>query len=204
MDLDLRSSSGALVKALGTDKGVLYVQDHLARYADAVIRGEVFTASNVGAQAVSVALATVYTGLCLSNPITSGKRAIIIAAQYAISVAEAAVASQHLIAGGSSAGVVTHTTPLAAPGIQRALIGAGSGVDAAGSAMKVDSACTVVNPYYLASLRAGFTATALGGGQGSEPSLHGMFLVDPGGWIAFGALTAITGFGSFVWIERTI
>lgn len=205
MDMQVQTLDGSPVGLKGTKKGSVYVQDFGARYAEAVIAGSVFSASNVAAQAVSVALATTYTGLCLSNPVGSGKRAIILSASYAISVAEAAIATQHLIAGGSSTGVITHTTPLAAPGIQSALIGAAAGTtNSASSAMKVDSACTVVNPYYLASLRSGFTAGALGGGQSSEPSVHGMFVVDPGGWIAHGALTAITGFGSFVWMEVAI
>ena len=164
----------------------------------------VFTASNVAAQAVSVALTTVYTGLCISNPIGSGKILEVIGGQYAVSVAEVAIATQHLLAGGSSTGVITHTTPLAAPGIQRALIGQGAGVasSSVGSVANVDSACTLVNPYYHSATRGGFTAGAFGGpGTGGLIDLEGLVYVGPGGWVAWGALTAITGFGSFIWRE---
>jgi hypothetical protein len=170
----------------------------MARYSN------VFSASNVAAQAVSVALTTVYTGLVISNPIGSGKVLEFLSGQYAISVGEAAVATQHLIAGGSSTGIITHTTALAAPGIQRALIGQGAGVatSSVGSVANADSAATVVNPYYHSSTRGGFTAGALGGpGMGIMLNLEGLVYVGPGGWVAWGALTAITGFGSFIWRE---
>ncbi|MEO6293047.1 MAG: hypothetical protein ABIO88_10565, partial [Burkholderiaceae bacterium] len=43
------------------------VADAHGRYLTAALEGRLFSASNVAAQAVSVALATTYTGLCLSN-----------------------------------------------------------------------------------------------------------------------------------------
>ena len=163
----------------------------------------VFTASNVAAQAVSVALTTVYTGLCISNPIGSGKNLVFKGCQYALSVAPAGIASLHLIAGGSSTGIITHTTALAAPGIQRARIGQGAGVasSSVGSVANADSAATVVNPYYLLALGSGFTAAAL---YATTPLWIPLpdLTVEPGGWIAWGALTAVTGFGSFMWAEE--
>jgi len=182
--------------------GQQFTADFLPRYYEATVRGFVFTASNVGAQAVSVALATTYTGLCLSNPIGSGKNFILIGGQYALTVAPAAIASLHLIAGGNTSNV-THTTPLAAPGIQSALIGqnAGTGTSAVGTVARVDSAATIANPYYLAGLGSGFTAAALYATTPLQIDFGGMFVIGPGGYVAWGALTAVTGFGSFVWIE---
>ncbi len=180
--------------------GEQVVADAHGRYMEATLRGNVFTASNVAAQAVSVALTTTYTGLCLSNPAGNTKNLALLAGQYAITVAEAAIASQHLIAGYSAAGIVTHTTALAAPGIQNAIINGN-----VNSTARVDSAATIVNPYYLMPIRAGFTAAALGGpGMGALVDFGGMFIIPPGGWIAWGALTAITGFGGFVWEEIDI
>jgi hypothetical protein len=43
------------------------------RYYEQTYRGAMFSAANQSAQAVSVALATTYTGLCLYNPVNSGK-----------------------------------------------------------------------------------------------------------------------------------
>src|SRR5260221_7582059 len=86
-----------------TRTGDAATSDAHGRYQEAVTNGSVFSASNVAAQAVSVALTTTYTGLCLSNPAGNTKNLVLLGAQYAISVAEAAIASQHLIAGFSSA-----------------------------------------------------------------------------------------------------
>jgi hypothetical protein len=177
--------------------GEQVVSDAHGRYLEAVRQGRVYTAHNVAAQALSVALATTYTGLCLSNPAGNAKWLSLLAVQFAVSVAEVAVASQHLIAGYSSAGIVTHTTPLAAPGPQNAIINGGYD----GSA-KVDSAATIVNPYYHTALRSGFTAGALGGpGMMALVDFAGLVLIPPGGWVAIGALTALTGLGSMIWEE---
>ena len=164
-----------------------------------VSRGFVRTATNVAAQAVSAALATTYTGLCISNPAGSGVNLVMLGAQYVLSVAPVAIAPLFLIAGFSTAGVVTHTTPLAAPGIQSALINGSST-----SAAKADSACTIVNPYYLLPLGSGFTAGALYGTTPAWIDLAGMFVIPPGGWIAWGALSAATGLGGFAWAEFPI
>jgi hypothetical protein len=178
--------------------GATVVQNAHGRYMEAVKRGNVFIAHNVAAQAVSVALATTYTGLMLSNPANSGKDLVLLGAQFAISVAEVAIATQHLI-GGWSATAVTHTTPLAAPGIQNAYLGGAAGV------AKVDSAATIPTPAYILPIRSGFTAGALGGpGMGQIVDLGGLIVIPPGGFIGIGALTAVTGFGALIWEETPI
>ena len=179
--------------------GASRTSDAHGRYMNAALEGRLFTASNVAAQAVSVALTTTYTGLCISNPAGSGKILALLGCQYALSVAPAAIASLHLIAGYSAAGIVTHTTPLAAPGIQSAIINGGG--FSANSAAKVDSAATIVNPYYLMPIGSGFTAAALYATTPSMIDLGGWPIIPPGGWVAFGALTAVTGFGGFLWEE---
>ena len=179
--------------------GDLITTDGLPRYYEMASRGMIWTASNVAAQAVSVALATTYTGLCISNPAGNTKNLVMLSGQYALSVAPVAIASLHLIAGYSSAGVVTHTTPLAAPGIQSSIINGAGGASA-----KADSAATVVNPYYLMGLGSGFTAGALYATTPGLVDFGGQLIIPPGGWIAWGALTAVTGFGSFTWAEVPI
>jgi hypothetical protein len=174
------------------------VCDSHGRYYEPASRGRVFFASNVAAQAVSVALTTTYTGLCISNPLGSGFNLALIGCQYALTVAPAGIASLHLLAGYSTTTNVTHGTPLASPGIQGGLIGPGLGV---GSVARADSAATTVNPTYLMGVGSGFTAGALYGTTPSWIDLAGQIVVPPGGWVAWGALTAVTGFGSFSWEE---
>lgn len=169
------------------------------KFYEQVVRGNVYIASNVGAQAVSVALATTYTGLCLSNPLASGKNLVLLGGQYALSVAPAAIASLHLLSGYSAAANVVHTTPLASPGIQNCLIGAGP----AGVAT-VDSAATISTPRYLVGAGSGFTAAALYATTPSWINFDGLFVIPPGGFVAWGALTAVTGFGTLAWEEVPI
>lgn len=158
--------------------------------------GNILMAHNTAAQAVSVALTTTYTGLCLSNPVGSQVDLVMLGCNYALSVAPAAIASLHLIAGYSATTDITHTTPLAAPGIRSSKLDNGGA-----SVAKVDSAATISTPFYLAAMGSGFTAGALYGTTPNWIDLKGSIVVPPGGFIAWGALTAVTGFGAFMWKE---
>lgn len=176
--------------------GAIVSSQLMPRYYEQASRGNVYIASNVAAQAVSVALATTYTGLMLSNPLGNTYNLALVGCQYALSVAPAGIASLHLIGGYSATVNVTHTTPLAAPGIQSTLIGTGPT-----SVAKVDSAATIPTPGYIMSLGSGFTAAALYATTPSWIDLAGMFVIPPGGFIGIGALTAVTGLGTLAWME---
>lgn len=189
-------SQGSTPKVLNVSRqGDLAIQQGGADYQEAALRGTLFNASNTAAQAVSVALATTYTGLCLSNPPNSKFNLVLLGCNYALSVAPAAISSLHLIAGYSTT-EVTHTTPGT---IKSNIIG---GI--ADSVAKVDTAATISTPTYLISLGSGFTAAALYGTTPSWIDLKGQFIIPPGGFVAIGALTAVTGFGSFTWAEIPI
>lgn len=192
-------ADGAETQARGGRSGEMVITALHGRYYEQTYRGNLFTATNQAAQAVSVALTTTYTGLCISNPIGSNRNLVILSAAFALSVAPAAIASIHLIAGYSGTSPVVHTTPLASPGVQNCLIGSQS--KATGLA---DSAATIVNPGYLMPLMGGFTAAALPSSPVAFVDLSGQFVVPPGGWIAIGALTAVTGFGGFTWEEVAV
>jgi hypothetical protein len=176
--------------------GDLVVCHNMPRYYEAASRGNLFFASNTAAQAVSAALTTTYTGLCISNPIGSDYNLVMVGAQYALSVAPVAIASLHILTGYSASTDVVHTAALASPGIQSAKVGL-----AADTIAFADTQATTVNPTYRMSLGSGFTAGALYATTPSWIDLAGQIIVPPGGWIAWGALTAVTGFGSFSWIE---
>jgi hypothetical protein len=189
-------TDGAVVaqRAGRTGEGVF--TELQARYAEQTIRGNTFLAANTGAQAVSVALATTYTGLCLSNPVGSARNLILIEASYALTVAPAAIASIHLIGGSSATTQVTHTTPITPTS---AFLG--SSFTAAG---KADSAATIPTPIYLDSLMGGFTAAALPSSPNTSFEIAGRIVLAPGGFVAIGALTAVTGIGSFTWVEVAV
>jgi hypothetical protein len=185
-------TDGAVVATRAGRTGEAIVTELNARYAEQVIRGTTFLAANTAAQAVSVALATTYTGLCLSNATGSGKNFVLIEASFGLTVAPAGIASIHLI-GGSSTTAVTHTTPITPT---CALLGSSNT-----SAAKVDSAATIPTPIYLDTLMGGFTAAALPASPSTTFDIAGRIVLAPGGFIAIGALTAATGIGSMTWVE---
>lgn len=174
------------------------VSDAHGRYAEASRRGTLFIAHNVAAQAVSVALATAYTGLCISNPVNSKVNLELVGAAFALTVAPAAIASLHIIGGWANANVV-HTTPLAAPGIQPMPLGS-----TVVSQAKADSSATISTPGYILPLYGGFTAAALPSSPMLWCDVAGLITVGPGGFVCIGALTAVTGFGAFAWEEVPI
>ncbi len=174
--------------------GEIVTADNHAKYYEATSRGRRFLAANQAAQAVSVALATTYTGLCLTNPAGSGYNLVVDKINFALSVAPAAIASLGII-GASSATAVTQTTPLT---VRNCLLGGGSGVGLAASAT------TIPTPFWLMQMRSGFTAAALPSEGPTLLDLDGSIVLAPGSFICIGALTAVTGFGSICWEEVQI
>lgn len=182
------------VKNLNVSRqGDLAFQSAGSDYQELALRGFIYSASNQAAQAVSVALATTYTGLCLSNPLNSKYNLVLLGCNFALTVAPAAIASLHLIGGFSSTTNVTHTAAV----IPASNI-LGLPLD---NVAKVDSQATIPTPTYLYSLGSGFTAGALYGTTPSWIDLKGQIIIPPGGFLAIGALTAVTGFGTFSWAE---
>lgn len=176
-------------------QGDLTFQSAGADYQEVALRGFVYSATNQAAQAISVALATTYTGLCLSNPVNSKYNLVLLGCNIALSVAPVGIASLHLI-GGYSSSNVTHTTPVTPTSN---ILGAT--VDCAA---KVDLAATISTPTYLYSLGSGFTAGALYGTTPNWIDLKGQIIIPPGGFVCTGALTAVIGFSSFSWLELPI
>lgn len=188
--------SGTASPFRGDVTGAQIVSDAHGRYAEASRRSTLFVAHNVAALAVSVALATVYTGLCISNPLGSKYNLELIGAAFALTVAPAAIASLHIIGGYSPSTDVVHTTPLAAPGIQVMPLGSKSKAIA-----NADSSATIPTPGYLLPLKGGFTAAALPSPPIEWIDVGGLITIGPGGFVCIGALTAVTGFGAFAWEE---
>lgn len=187
-------ASGTGVPFRGDGTGAQSVSDAHGRYAEAARRKQLYYSSNSGAQAVSVALATAYTGLCLSNPTGSGVNLELLQVSYALTVAPAAIASLHLI-GGWSTTAVTHTTPLLPAST---FLGAPRGVGL------TDSSATIPTPVYIMPIMGGFTAAALPSPAETIIDVGGSIIIPPGGFVCIGALTAVTGFGGMIWEEVPI
>lgn len=189
-----KQNDGATVNLRGGNLGELITQELHGRYYEQAYRKNMFWAANQAAQAISVALATTYTGLCLSNPAGSGVNLVLNKVGIALSVAPAAIAPMGLITGFLSTGLVTHTTALVP-----ACTFIGSGQNPVG---KVDAAATLVGtPAWTKMLMGGFTAAALPSAGPTLIDLEGAVIIAPGAYAAIGALTAVTGLFSIGWEE---
>lgn len=115
--------------------------------------------------------------------------------EFALTVAPVAIASLHLICGHSLTDV-THTTPVTP---ESSAIGSGAACVA-----KVDREATIPTPRYLRGILGGFTAGTLPAWGLAKANFRGGIVIKPGAFVAIGALTAVTGFGSMLWAERPI
>lgn len=176
----------------GGNTGEAINSQYLAAYAQAGLDGVSFSAANQAAQAVSVALATTYTGLLLFNPMNSGVILIPKVVKYSLSVAPAAIATIGLISGYQGQTALSGVTALTVRSSQIGNSGTGKGL--------AYSAATIVTPVWLQQITDGFTAAALPAPQPTF-DMRGLFQILPGGFIAVGALTAVTGLGSIAWDE---
>jgi len=156
-------------------------------------RGQLFHACSQAATTTTIALATTYTGLCLSNPAASGVTLEIRAVGIGLSVAPAGIATCTLGGGYTAAGVVTHTTPLVT---YNCLLG-----NAAAALAKADGACTLpAGPRDIMPLIGGFTAGALYA-HGGIHFIQGALAVPPGGYVFIETLTVVIGFFGIWWSE---
>ena len=167
------------------------------RYYEQVSRGNTFIACSQAVATTTVGLATTYTGLCLSNPIASGKNLVLLYASMNQSVIQATQVEAFLLATGSSP--TTNVTHTAAATIQSAMVGSNL-VAAVG---KADTSATLpVAPLY--SLPLTNTATATQNAPGDCIELAGSIVLAPGAYAAFvtPAQASVAGMWfSFTWAE---
>lgn len=192
------SADGSINPARGARTGELVVTDAHGRYHEATIRSTVFSGSIVG-QVTTVGLATTYTGLCLSNPINSGRNLSILSVGYAFIVAFAAGAVVGLMTGFNGATNVTQTTPVTTR--SQYFSGAGGGVGLLASAATLPTAPTL-NQVLAAGLTGAITtATVVPSGI---VQLDGQIVLPPGAYCAIYTSTAsgaAAGAFSFTWEE---
>jgi hypothetical protein len=190
--------SGSYVPASYGVQGDLQMsQLHGSKYNRAV-SGNLFFGANPSGVTTSVALATTYVGLCLSNPAGNTKNLVLRRVSAIFSVVQAAKTAVGLITGYAAGGITVHTTPLT-PKCANLL-------NAVAATGKLDSACTLVGasanaPLWGRWLSSGATAT-------SDPSVdvdvEGGLVIVPGAYVAIGTLIAgpTSGFlGSMEWEE---
>lgn len=192
-------SDGAVIGARGGRLGDTIVSELNGRYYEQVYRGNCFMVASQAVATTTVGLATTYTGMCLSNPLASGKNLVILQASMMQSVIQATQPEAYAIATGSSPGTnVTHTTPAT---IQQCLVGS-----AYAAVAKADSAATLpVAPLY--SVFGTNTASATVLGNGVLLDIGGSIVLAPGAYAAWvtPAQASVAGLWfSFLWQELPI
>lgn len=192
------STQSTTVALRAGNMGDTIVSELHGRYYEATKNQTVFSGSIAGAT-TSVALTTTYVGLCLSNPVGSGKNIILNKAGYAFTVAFAAGSVIGLMTGYNSSTNVTHTTPVT-PRSQ--LFGTGAtGVGLLDTSATLPTAPTL-NTVFGAGLTGAITTTPFG--LGGVVDLEGSIILPPGAYVAFYTSTASGAAGgnfSFSWEE---
>ena len=173
-------------------QGDMGVSELHARYFEQGRYGNVISAANQAAQATSVGLATTYTGLLLYNPVGSGVILVPNKITFALTSAAAAVSNVGLIAGfAATGGVTAQTTKLVNQSSQIGAATAGKGIAL--------SAATIVTPTWAHQFGSTLTTTVPAMGD-----TEGVWQILPGGFLAIGTLTTLTGLGSISWEEVPI
>lgn len=176
--------------------GTLFMKQLESQYYQE--RENIYIAANQTGCVWTVGLATTYTGLCLSNPLGSGKNLSILGVSHQEVVAPTGIAAVYL-AGLYHATAVTHSVPST---IMRANIGP----TPAASVAKADTGATLpAAPLIMMNLTAGHTSGALS--TSACPAfipLNGLITVEPGGFIIIANFTigvAVGQQGAFIWKE---
>lgn len=161
-------------------------------------RRNIYIAANQTGCVWTVGLATTYTGLCLSNPLGSGKNLSLLGVSHQEVVAPTGIAAVYL-AGLYHATAVTHSV---ASTIMRASIGPADSATVA----KADTGATLpAAPKILLNLTAGHTSGALS--ESASPAfipLNGLITIEPGGYVIIANFTvgvAVGQQGAFIWEE---
>lgn len=166
------------------------------RYYQQAKEARTFSASAQAVLTTTVGLATTYTGLVISNPITSNVDLVLTKASLMQSVIQSTQVEAYAIAVGFNASTnVTHTTPLTP--ISNLI---GSGVSPLG---KADTSATLPTaPTYHTFVQNTGTATA--NGSGTVIDLEGSVILLPGAyacWVTPAQASVAGMWFSFNWIE---
>ncbi len=157
-----------------------------------------FWVANQAATATGIALTTTNVGLAISNPAGNNKDIVIEAFGFATCLAYVALSSLGIQGGYSTAGVVTHTTPLV---VATAYSSLNLGSSQKPTAL-CDAACTTVNPRLLMPLGASAIATAVAVGGLGMIDIGGAIRLQPGAWCGVYTLTATSSVSAFWWSEE--
>lgn len=189
-------TSGGLINNTGCPYGETLVNEFHGRRYELARNGMLFQCSLQAPVVTTVAFALTYTGLCVYNPVASGKNLELLEIGYAFPVAPAAAVVVGLMIGFfPSTGIATHTTALTP---RNCLASGAAGIAGA------DSACTFpVAPYLVKTFGVVDTGALTVATQGPSDviQLEGDNIVPPGGFAAIYTSTASAAAGFMAHME---
>jgi len=170
-----QNADGAIIDGRSGKQGDLIVSGLHGKFTEQALRGNVYSACNQAAVAITAALATTYTGFVISNPATSGYNLAVLEAGFAAAAAMAAGAVG-LMYGTTSSAIAAAITP-----VNRKLGGKGS-------VAVVDDGSTLPSTPVLLQVigEVGSVATTSYGTVGPHIcKLDGSLIIPPGYYVAF-------------------
>ena len=189
-------ASGAKTAIRQDRDGSMLVAPSDGQFAAAVRQGNCYSGANQTGCVWTVELATTYTGLCVANPIGSGKILSILAAGYSEIVAPTGINDAWLATGYHAS---TNVVAGVAGAARNLLVGG-----AAGSATVWTGATLPVAPTYTLPIQTGHTAAALSGGSPCLQIINGLIQIPAGGFIIIACFTigvAVGAKGAILWKE---
>jgi hypothetical protein len=172
----------------------LWASPRHGKYYNAAYGATSYFACNQAGVTTSVGLNTTFVGLCVSNPAGSTVNLVIQKISGFFNVnATAAITGIGHVRGYSSAGVVTHTTPLS-------VYPTNTGVAATAGQGLADSACTIVGTPLWSGFTSVTAASTVAGAFFSQ-DLEGEHIIQPGGYFALSTIIASGTNGFFGYIS---
>lgn len=165
-------------------------------FAYAARQGDCYYAANQTGCVWTVGLATTNTGLCVSNPVGSGKILSILMAGYSEIVAPTGI-NDAWLAGGYHASTDVAAGVAETP--HNLLLGS-----AAGAGKAWTGATLPVAPTYILPIQTGHTAAALEGGAPCLQTINGIIQVPAGGFVIVACFTigvAVGAKAAILWRE---
>lgn len=198
----VNASDGTLMDPYLGRQGQNLVQDYLPRYVEPGYRGFAFCGANQAGSAITNLIAAA-TGLILINPLGSGKNIWLTEILFAQTSVAAATANAALVlAANSNPLALASYTGLTALTIQPTLVGS--------QALSVARLCSVATlPAAPVAVRALWQPSVSATATTAIPpvvkdEVAGAIGIAPGCAISLSALSALSGVGSFTWIESPL
>lgn len=166
--------------------------ESLGLFYEQNFRGNLFFACNTASQALSLN-STTATGLCISNPVASGKNLILLQLNVALLTAPGGIAPL-ILTGSTTLPASAHGTPLT---VNNGVFGKG-----AASVALVDSAATMPTLTIFRPVGGGPVATGSVTSPFIQDNINGQIVLGPSSSLSLQCLTtAISVIASLSWIE---